>query len=103
MQIAPGFSIRTAIDKAAANGVNTPLTDNGRHFCLLYHLKGVFNTRCGGQHLHIPLSQSELKWLGKWRDHFCGGVKAPSVQEVDKGGRSQAYTLSDQTGSLLGS
>ena len=98
MQIGLGFSIQTAIDEAAANGVNIPLTDNGHNLCLLYHLKGVCNTHCGGQHLYITLSQSEFKWLGEWRDHFCGGVEAPPVQEVDTGGRIQAYTLSAQTG-----
>ena len=87
MQIGPGFIIQTAIDESAANGVDTPLTDDDRHFCLSYQLKSVCYTHCGGRHLHIPLSQSEFGRLGKWRDCFCGKDKAPPVQEVDIGGR----------------
>ena len=41
IQIGPGFRIWTAIDETEANGVNIPQTDDGRHICLLYHLKGV--------------------------------------------------------------
>ena len=64
------------------------MTDNGRHFCLSYHLKSVCNTHCGGRHLHRPLSQSKFRWLGKWQDRYCGGDEAPPVQEVDTGGAS---------------
>ena len=56
IHIGPGFRIRMALDKAAASGVSIPLTDDGHHFCLLYHLKGVFNPHCGGLHLHRSLS-----------------------------------------------
>ena len=85
MQIGTGFRIRTAIDKAEANGVNTPLTEDSFHSLLLYHLKGVCNTHFGGRHLHRPLSQSEFGWLGEWRECFCGRDEAPPVWEVDTG------------------
>ena len=55
MQICQGLWIRTAIDKAVANGVDIPLTDDGCYFCLSYHLKGVCNTYFGGQHSRRPL------------------------------------------------
>ena len=58
MQIVPGFRILTAINKAAANGVDITLTDDDCHFFLSYLLKGVCNMHCGGWHLHRPLSQS---------------------------------------------
>ena len=32
MKVGPGFRIRTAIDTLAADGVDTPQTDNGRQF-----------------------------------------------------------------------
>ena len=64
MKIGPGFRIRTAIDEAEANKVNTPLTYDSCHFCLLYHLKGVCNTNYGGRNFHRPLSQSEFGRLG---------------------------------------
>ena len=103
MQIGPGFRIRTAIDAAAADGVDIPQTDDGRHFCLSYHLKVVCNMYCGGRHLHRPLSQIEFGRLGKWRDSYCGGDEVPLVQEVDTCVQIQASTLSARTGSHQGS
>ena len=98
IQIGPGFRIRTAIDEAEANGVNTPLTEDRCNFCLLYHLKGVCNTHFGGWHSNILLYQSEFGRLGEWIDRFCGGYEAPLVREVDTCGQIQASTLSAQTG-----
>ena len=103
MQIGPGFRTRTAIDEAAANGVNILLTDDGCHFCLLYHLKGVYNTHCGGRNSHIPFSQSEFGRIGQWRDRFYSRDEAPPVREVDTGGQIQASTLFAQTGRPRGS
>ena len=94
MQLGPGFRIRTAIGVAAVEGVDTPQTDNGCQFNLSYHLKGVCNTHCGGQHLHRPLSQSEFGRHGKWRECFCSGDEAPSVREMDTGVQRQVSTLS---------
>ena len=98
MQLGLGFRIRTSIDAAAVDGVEIPQTDNDRHFCLSYHLKGVCNTHCGSRHFHRPLSQSKLGRLDKWRDRYCGRDEAPPVREVNTGGQSQASTLSAQTG-----
>ena len=64
IQVGPGFRIRTDIDATATEGVDIPQIDNGRHFCLLYQLKGVCNIHCGGRHLHGPLSKSEFGMLG---------------------------------------
>ena len=94
MQIGPGFRIRTAIYKAASNGVNIPQTENGRHCFLLYHIKGACNTHFGGRHLHIPLSKKEFGRLGKWRNRYFGREEAPLLREVNIGGRIQASTLS---------
>ena len=41
MHIGLEFCIRTDINEAAANGINIPQTDDGLHFFLSYHLKGV--------------------------------------------------------------
>ena len=98
MQIGLGFRIRTAIDKAEANGVNIPQTYNSRHGYLLNHIKGVCNMHCGGRHLHIPISQIEFGRLDKWRYRYFSGEEAPLVQEVNTGGQIQASTLSLQTG-----
>ena len=86
MQIGTGFWIQTEIKEAAANGVDIPHKDNRRQFFLSYHIKGVCNTHCGSQHLHIPLSQSKFGRLGKWSDHYCVGDESPPVQEVDTAG-----------------
>ena len=86
MQVGTGFRIRTPIDAAMAEGVDIPQTDDGRYFCLLYHLKGVCNTHCGGRHLHRPLSRSEFGMLGEWRDFYCGTSKDSPVREVSTGG-----------------
>ena len=64
MQVGPGFTIRTAMDTAAADGADIPQTDDSHHFCLLYYLKGVCNMHCGSHQLHRPLSKSELWTLG---------------------------------------
>ena len=98
MQIGPRFRIQTAINVVAAKTFDIPQTDDGRHFCLSYHLKGVCNTHCSGLHSHRPLYQSEFGRLGEWRERFYNGDEAPLVREVDTGGRSQASTLSAQTG-----
>ena len=68
MQVEPGFNIRTDINAAAADRADTPQIDNGCHFCLLYHLKGVCNTHCGSRHSHIPISKIKFGTLGEWRD-----------------------------------
>ena len=63
MHIGTGFRIRMDIDAASADGADNTQTDDGRHFCLSHHHKGVCNTHCGGLHLHRPLSQSEFGTL----------------------------------------
>ena len=70
------------------------MTDVGCHFCLLYHLKGVCNTHCGGRHSHIPIFQSEFGQISKWSDSFCSLDNEPPVREVESGNQSQAFTLS---------
>ena len=97
MQIGLGFWIRTAIDKAVVSGVEISQTDDGRHFCLLYHLKVVWNTHCGSRHLQRTLTQNEFGRLCEWCDSYYGGDEAPPVREVDTGGRSQESTLSART------
>ena len=79
MHIGTGFGIRTDINAEAVNRVNIPHTDNGRHFCLLYHLKVVRNTHCGGRHLHRPLSQNKFGWLGDWGDRYCDRDEVPML------------------------
>ena len=85
MQIGPMFRIRTAIDAAAADGLDTPQTDNGRHFYQSYHLEGACNTHCGGRNLHRPLSQSEFGTLEEWWDRYYGISEEPPVREVATG------------------
>ena len=41
LQVATGFRIFRTIDSAAEHGVEIPGTDDGHHFFLSYHLKGV--------------------------------------------------------------
>ena len=94
MHIGTGFEIRTDINTEAVNRVNIPQTDNGRHFCLLYHLKVVHNTHCGGRHLQRPLSQNEFGWIGDWGDRYCDRDEVPMVWEVNTGGKIQASTIS---------
>ena len=98
MQVGLGFRIRTAINAAVAYGADIPHMGDGRHFFLLYHLKGVCNTHCGGHHLHRPLSQSDCRTLGEFRDRYCVTSEDPPVQGVGTGGQSQASTLSARTG-----
>ena len=46
-------------------------TADGRPFCLIYHLKGVCNSNCGGCHAHRTLSQHERGTLSEWKSRFC--------------------------------
>ena len=85
---------------AAVDRVDIPQTDNGRHFCLSYHLKGVSNTNCVGRNSHRPLSHNKFRRLGEWRNRYCGRDEDLPVQEVDTGVQIQASTLSAQTGRL---
>ena len=103
MQIEPGFRICTYVNKVAGQGVDILMTDNALHFCLLYHLNGVFNTHCGGQHLHRLLSRSEFGRLSEWCDRLCGRDEVPPVWEIESGSRIQASTLSAITNSPKGS
>ena len=98
LQVGPGFLIRRVIDDTASQGVDIPETDDGRHFCLSFHLKGMCNSNCGGRHSHRALSQSKFGRLVGWCEKFCSEEAAPPVREVDAGGRSQASTLFSRTG-----
>ena len=98
MQVRSGFRIRTAIDTEAAERVDIPQKYYSCHFCLLYHLKGVCNTHCGGRQLHRPISQSEFGTLGECWDRYCVTSKEPLLWEVATGGQSQASALYAQTG-----
>ena len=90
------------IDDAESQVVDIPETYDGRHFCLSFHMKGVCNRNCGGQHSHRALSQSELRCFVRWCEKFCSKEAAPPVQEVDAGGRNQASTLPGRTGRTRG-
>ena len=103
LQVGPGFLIRRVIDDTASQGVDIPETDDGRHFCLSFHLKGMCNSNCGGRHSHRALSQSKFGRLVGWCEKFCSEEAAPPVREVDAGGRSQASTLFSRTGRPRGS
>ena len=92
-----------AINEAAGQGCDIPVTDDGRNFCLSFHLKGVCNMHCGVHHSYIPLYQSEFERLSEWHNRFCVGHEMPTVQEVDTGSLSQASTLSDRTNRNRGS
>ena len=43
LQVTTGFRLCRAIDAAAEEGAEIPISDNRRHFCLSCHLKGVCN------------------------------------------------------------
>ena len=88
---------------AVIQRVYIPATDNGHHFFLSFHLKGVCKGNCGSWHSNKALSQRNSGRLVRWCKHFCGEEAAPPVQEVDLGGRSQASTLSVRTSRPRGS
>ena len=67
LQVAPGFRLRQDIDAAVDQVVEITLTDNGRHFCLSYHLKGVCNLHCAGRHFHRTMYQAEMGQLSAWK------------------------------------
>ena len=55
LQVAVGFRLRRAIGAAADVGVEIPAADHGCHFCLIYHIRGVCNSHCGGWISHRTL------------------------------------------------
>ena len=71
LQVVPGFRICRTIDAAAEEVVEISSTDDGRNFCLNYHLKGMCNSKCGGRHSHCIMLQGEMGRMTAWRDQFC--------------------------------
>ena len=61
-------------------GAPVPQTDDGRPFCLSYHLKGMCNSNCGGRHTHRTLSQHEQGVLSAWKSRFCAAP--PPVTKI---------------------
>ena len=70
LQVAPGFRLLQAINDAAEEGVEIPLADESRHFCLSYHLIGVRKSNCGGCHSDRTMSQGNMGWMMAWKEHF---------------------------------
>ena len=63
-----------------ATGAPVPQTDDGRPFCLSYHLKGVCNSNCCGRHAHRTLYPHEQGVLSAWKSQFC--TAPPPVTEI---------------------
>ena len=60
LQFGLGFRLRKSMEKSEETTcTSVTQTDNGRPFCLSYHLRGVCNSNCGGHHGHRTLSSHE--------------------------------------------
>ena len=72
LQVGPGFRLRQSMEQAAnATGASVPQTDDGRPFCLSYHLKGVSKSNGGVCHAHRTLSPHNQGVLSAWKSRFC--------------------------------
>ena len=79
LQVGPGFRLRKSMEKAAeTTGTPVPQTDNVRPFCLIYCLKGVCNSNCGGCHAHRTLSSQEQGVLSAWKSILCA-AQPPAI------------------------
>ena len=67
-----GFRLQQSMEQSnVTTGSPVPQTNDGRPFCLSYHLKGVCNSNCGGCHAHRTLSPHERGTLSLWKSCFC--------------------------------
>ena len=81
LQVRPGFRLWQSMEQAEkATCMPVPQTDDGRPFCLSYHLKCVCNSNCGGCHAHRTLSVHEQGVLNAWKYRFC--ATPPPVTEI---------------------
>ena len=79
-QVGPGFRLRQSMEQAAeTSGTTVPQKDDGRPFCLSYHLKGVCNSKCGGRHEHRTLSLHEQGILRTWKSRYCAAQPKLSI------------------------
>ena len=68
LQVGLGFRLLQSMEKSEkATGAPVPQNDDGRPFCLSYHLKGVCNSNCGGRHAQMTLSPHEQGVLSDWK------------------------------------
>ena len=104
--MALGFRICRTIDAAAEEIVEISITDDGRHFCLNYHLKGVCKSKCGGRRSHRIMFQGEMGRMTAWRDQLCAEDADPPVNVVNTdhfgGGSSLVGSVSLQSHFLQG-
>ena len=72
LQVGPGFRLSHSMEQAEkATGAPVPQTDDGRPFCLGYHLKGVCNSNCGGRNAHRTLYPHKQGFLSVCKSRFC--------------------------------
>ena len=83
--MAPYFRLQWKIDAVEEQGVDIPMMNDRKNFCLSYHFKGVCNLHCGGRHPHRTMSQAEMGKMSTWKDRFCGADSASPIQTVDAG------------------
>ena len=57
-------------------------TDDGRHFCLSCHLKGVCNSNCSTRNFQWTLSQSDYVQLVDLQEQLCWEEISLPLQEV---------------------
>ena len=94
LQVGTGFWICTEIDEAVGQVFDIPATDDGRHFCLSFHLKRVCNSYCIGRHSYRPLSQEGLvDGLREPAEGPCNGKLLAQAGSPPRGGRSVRTTL----------
>ena len=83
LQVGPGFNLRLVMDMAAGSfGYPVPLTDDGRPFCLIFHLEGVCNSHCGGRQAHWWITARGNGTLVGWKARYCATISPPPVQDI---------------------
>ena len=64
-------------------GMDIPVTDDGNHFYLKYHPKGVCNRHCDRHKSHRKVLQEEFAWFAEFCDRFCGtDVQPPDINNL---------------------
>ena len=79
--------------------MDIPATDEGHHFFLSYHIKGVCNIHCCGRHSPWTLSQGYFVRIMEWRDRFYVADVQLLVEEFS----TPVGTVVIHTSSLSGS
>ena len=77
--MAPYFRLQWKIDAVEEQGVDIPMMNDRKNFCLSYHFKGVCNLHCDVRHSYCTMFQADIGQMSIWKYRFCGADSFPHI------------------------